>query len=243
MTTTLPLHDGSVRGSIHDGPSPDRPPQEQPPQDRHRSRRRLLLTGALVLAVLAAGTAGWAIAASRPSRTAPTHAAAKTPAEAATPAVTTPKAAAPDSATPAATPPKASTTPTTSSGSAPATQAPSTPSAPAAPTTPTFAGVPTAAVVAITSWETANGPGAGTWQITSAQTSSVNPAYVLFHIGPAAGYENTVQGGYGFALDQGGQWSVVGFGSADVGCPGPGVHAPTVPTAVLSGFGLGCPTP
>jgi hypothetical protein len=102
-------------------------------------------------------------------------------------------------------------------------------------------GVPTAALTAITAWETANGPAAGTWRISSAQVSTVEPSYVLFHVGPAAGYESRVQGGYGFAQESAGTWQVIGFGSAEVGCPGGGGSAPVVPVPVLIGFGLGCP--
>ena len=51
------------------------------------------------------------------------------------------------------------------------------------------AGVPTAAIAAITGYENANGPAAGTWVMTSSQLSTVDPTYVLFHIGPAAGHE------------------------------------------------------
>jgi peptidoglycan hydrolase-like protein with peptidoglycan-binding domain len=95
---------------------------------------------------------------------------------------------------------------------------------------------------AITSYENANGPPAGTWVMSSSQVSAVDPTYVLFHIGPAPGHETTVQGGYGFAHSSGGTWSVIGFGSAQVGCPPGGPQSPVVPAAVLSGFGLTCPS-
>jgi len=100
---------------------------------------------------------------------------------------------------------------------------------------------PAGALAAVNAYETTNGPAAGTWKITSAQVSTVDPTYVLFRIGPAPGYENQVQGGYGFVHDQAGTWTVGGFGSADVGCPPGAAEAPVVPTAVLSGFGLSCP--
>ncbi len=106
-------------------------------------------------------------------------------------------------------------------------------------TIPAGSAVPTAAIAAITSYENANGPPAGTWVMSSAQVSSVDPTYVLFHIGPAPG--QAVQGGYGFAHSSGGTWSVIGFGSAEVGCPPGGPQDPVVPAAVLSGFGLTCP--
>ena len=126
-----------------------------------------------------------------------------------------------------------------SAGKRVCTPAPSTTST--STTTPSGAGVPSAAIAAITSYENTNGPAAGTWVMTSSQLSTVDPTYVLFHIGPAPGHEETVQGGYGFAHGSGSTWSVIGFGSAQVGCPPAGPQSPVVPTAVLSGFGLTCP--
>jgi peptidoglycan hydrolase-like protein with peptidoglycan-binding domain len=108
-------------------------------------------------------------------------------------------------------------------------------------TTSAGSGVPAAATAAITSYENANGPAAGTWMISSSQVSTVDPTYVIFHIGPTPGNQNTVQGGYGFAHSAGGTWSVIGFGSAEVGCPPGAPQNQVVPTAVLSGFGLTCP--
>ena len=119
---------------------------------------------------------------------------------------------------------------------------PTTTTTTAATTTTSAAGsAPAAAIAAINAYQTTNGPPAGTWQITSAQVSTVDPSYVLFRIGPAPGYQNQVQGGYGFVHQVGGTWAVGGFGSADVGCPPGAPEAPVVPTAVLSGFGLSCP--
>jgi peptidoglycan hydrolase-like protein with peptidoglycan-binding domain len=109
-------------------------------------------------------------------------------------------------------------------------------------TTASASGVPTAALTAITAYETAHGPGAGAWEISSTQRSSVDPSYMLFKVGPAPGHENTVQGGYGFVHLSGGTWSVTGFGSSEVGCPPNNADNQAVPTAVLSGFGLSCPT-
>jgi Putative peptidoglycan binding domain len=109
-------------------------------------------------------------------------------------------------------------------------------------TTASASGVPTAALTAITAYETAHGPAAGTWEITSTQRSTVDPSYVLFKVGPAPGHENTVQGGYGFVHLSGGTWSVTGFGSSEVGCPPNNADNQAVPTSVLSGFGLSCPT-
>ncbi len=108
-------------------------------------------------------------------------------------------------------------------------------------TTTAASAAPAAATAAINAYETANGPPVGTWQITSTQVSSVDPSYVLFRIGPAPGHEDTVQGGYGFVHNQSGTWTVIGLGSAQVGCPPGGAQTPVVPTAVLTGFGLACP--
>jgi hypothetical protein len=116
-----------------------------------------------------------------------------------------------------------------------------TPASPVVPT-PISSTVPSGAITAINSYETQNGPGVGKWLIESAQVSKVNPMYVFFRIGPAKGLQDSVQGGYGFALDSGTSWSVVGFGSALVGCPESGSHAAVVPSAVLTEFGFGCPS-
>lgn len=105
----------------------------------------------------------------------------------------------------------------------------------------TGSSVPSAATAAINAYETTNGPKAGTWVITGSTVSSVDPSYVLFHIGPAAGDENTVQGGYGFVHQTGGSWTVIGFGSSEVGCPPGATGNQVVPTNVLTGFGLSCP--
>lgn len=107
--------------------------------------------------------------------------------------------------------------------------------------TSTGSSVPSAATAAINAYETTNGPKAGTWVITGSSVSSVDPSYVLFHIGPAPGYENTVQGGYGFVHQSGGTWTVIGFGSSEVGCPPGAAGNQVVPTNVLTGFGLSCP--
>jgi peptidoglycan hydrolase-like protein with peptidoglycan-binding domain len=108
-------------------------------------------------------------------------------------------------------------------------------------TAPSGTGVPAAATAAIKAYETVHGPTAGTWAITSSELSSVNPNYVLFRIGPASNSDVNVQPGYGIVYLSGGTWAVIGFGSAEVGCPGTS-QTPVVPAPVLSGFGLTCPT-
>jgi hypothetical protein len=99
--------------------------------------------------------------------------------------------------------------------------------------------VPAAATAAINSYEATNGPAAGSFVITAQKRSTVDPSYVYFSIGPAAGH--TVQGGYGFVHGSGSSWTVIGFGSAGVGCQA-GSNTPAVPMSVLAGFGLTCPT-
>lgn len=111
----------------------------------------------------------------------------------------------------------------------------------ASPTTTSASGQAAALVATINAWMAANGPTAGTWALTSTALSTVDPTYALFRIGPAPGYENSVQGGYGFAHLSGGTWSVIGFGSAGVGCPPGTATYPAVPAAVLAGFGVTCP--
>ncbi len=113
---------------------------------------------------------------------------------------------------------------------------------PAIPAMPTPASMPSGATAAIKSYETQNGPGVGKWVIQSSEVSKVNPMYVFFRIGPAKGYEDSVQGGYGFALDSGTSWSVIGFGSAMVGCPGGSSQTVVVPSPVLAEFGFACPS-
>ena len=106
---------------------------------------------------------------------------------------------------------------------------------------PEVAAAANRAIAAINSYQTANGPTAGTWQISSTAVSTVDPSYVLFRIGPAPGHETTVQGGYGFVHDRGGAWTVIGFGSSEVGCPPGNSQNVLVPSAVLAGFGASCP--
>lgn len=102
--------------------------------------------------------------------------------------------------------------------------------------------VPAAATSAIDAYETAHGPAAGTWVVASSALSTADPTYVFFKIGPAAGHENTVQGGYGFVHNAGGSWSVTGFGTSEVGCPPGATGNQLVPATVLAEFGVSCPT-
>jgi hypothetical protein len=109
--------------------------------------------------------------------------------------------------------------------------------------TPTSKGpaVPSGATAAINHYETKNGPGVGKWIIGSSHLSKADPSYAFFRIVPARGFEDSVQGGFGFAHDSGSGWNVVGFGTAQVGCAGAGSNVPVVPAAVLAEFGFSCP--
>ena len=119
----------------------------------------------------------------------------------------------------------------------------STTTSSSAVTTTTLGGkIPAAATAAITAYEAANGPAAGTWVIAGSGQSTLNPSYVFFRIGPAPGHENSVQGGYGFVLNTSGVWKVVGFGSAGVGCPPGGPTDPVIASDVLAEFGVSCPS-
>ena len=100
--------------------------------------------------------------------------------------------------------------------------------------------VPAAALEAIQKYETKKGPALGTWVITGAQLSTVDPTYVLFKVSPAEGHENEVQGGYGFARNVGGKWTVLGYGTDAVGCPPGTPENPAVPAKVLAAFALTC---
>ncbi|MGA2838434.1 MAG: hypothetical protein ABSF84_17765 [Acidimicrobiales bacterium] len=139
---------------------------------------------------------------------------------------------------------------TTAAHQATTTVAPSTTAPTSTPTngsgtngsTTTTTGSTNPVTAAIDAFQAANGPATG-WEITSTQTSMVDPTYVLFKLGPAPGYEATYQGGYGFVHQQGaGTWSVIGFGTSAVGCTSGGSSTPAVSTAVMTGFGLSCPS-
>jgi hypothetical protein len=71
------------------------------------------------------------------------------------------------------------------------------------------------------------------YTVADVRTASSDSQWAYFALAPTPPAEMTLQGGYGIAQCAGGSWSVVDFGSADVGCSG-------VPAAILSDFGLGC---
>ena len=92
----------------------------------------------------------------------------------------------------------------------------------------------------INRFESVIGPPVGSWRVTELETSSVDSTYVLFSVGSTPGHQ--IQAGYGFAHESSGSWTVIGFGSAEVGCPPGGSDNAVVPRAVLTGFSLTCPT-
>jgi hypothetical protein len=100
--------------------------------------------------------------------------------------------------------------------------------------------VPEPALAAIRKHLTTNGPPLGTWVITSALVSTVDPTYVMFRISPGEGHEAEVEGGYGFAHNQGGNWTVTGFGTDAVGCPPGSAQNQPVPAKVLVAFSITC---
>jgi len=99
---------------------------------------------------------------------------------------------------------------------------------------------PAAAITAVSKYELAHGPKLGTWLLTAVRSSTADPAYVMFRVGPAAPNDTNVQAGYGFAHLAGSTWTVVGFGSDAVGCPPGAAGNAVVPPAVISSFGLSC---
>jgi hypothetical protein len=97
---------------------------------------------------------------------------------------------------------------------------------------------PPALVAAIVDYQTAQHVPRGTYVVTGVKLASVDPSWAKFSVGPTPADRATFQGGYGIAHMSGSDWSVVGFGSAEVGCP-PG---PSVPSDVLNSLGLSCPS-
>ena len=132
----------------------------------------------------------------------------------------------------AATGAKVCATPTTTTTTTSATSSTTT--------TTSTSGVPPAAMTAVDNYWAGLGHTLSS-VVTSSTVSTVDPTWVRFNIGPAPGYANSVQGGYGFVHNSGGTWTVASFGSAEVGCPG-GAPGSVVPSAVLTGFGSVCPS-
>ena len=144
------------------------------------------------------------------------------------------------SALPKATAPAAASVKPSSAPKPSPTTAPS-PTPTPAPTPTTNPQPPTDPVIsAIDAFEGKYGPASGTWKIAQVQRSTVDPDYVMFKIAPTTGSRSTVQNGYGFVHGQDAAWTVIGFGTFDVGCPPGGPTTPVVPTAVLNGFGVSC---
>jgi hypothetical protein len=76
----------------------------------------------------------------------------------------------------------------------------------------------------------------GTYQIVRSSISTNDRTYAFFSIGPVPGGQ-AIQGGHGFARNEGGAWSIIDFGTAMVGCS----TGRRVPDPVLREFALSCP--
>jgi len=137
-----------------------------------------------------------------------------------------------------------SSSPKHGSGSKSGSKSGSTTSSTAAksPTTTTIApAVKNTLTSAVTDYESAHGLNASQYTVGRLEVSGVDSSWALFTILPAGG-QATLQGGYGFAHLNGATWSVVGFGSAEVGCPPGASGNKLVPAPVLAGFHLSCAT-
>jgi len=119
----------------------------------------------------------------------------------------------------------------------------STTTAAATGATTTTTASPVAAVTAVVNaYQMGQGIEPAQYAIISVAISTVDPAGARFSVGPTGADQVSFQGGYGFAHHRGGSWAVVGFGSAEVGCPPGAPGNAVVPAAVLAGFNLWCPT-
>jgi len=127
---------------------------------------------------------------------------------------------------------------------------PCPPAAPAHPSTTTTA-APTATTTAspvgavttvVNAYQLGQGIQPAQYTITSVAISTVDPTWAKFSVGPTSADQASFQGGCGFAHQRGESWAVVGFGSAEVGCPPGAPGNEVVPAAVLAGFNLPCPT-
>ncbi len=89
---------------------------------------------------------------------------------------------------------------------------------------------------AVTEYENAQGVETLRFEVRNLLLSSVDPNWARFNVAPTFGNEAVFQGGYGVARFDGTSWTVVAFGTADVGCP------PTdIPAPVRESLQLGCP--
>jgi hypothetical protein len=121
----------------------------------------------------------------------------------------------------------------TASASVDTTQPTGTGSTTTAPTVPSVLSSITAAVVA---FENRQGLPSTHYVVRGVTLSTTDPTWAKFEVDPAAGYQGTVQNGYGIAHDTGG-WTVTGIGSSGVGCGG----RHPLPEATLNDLGLTCP--
>ena len=124
----------------------------------------------------------------------------------------------------------------------PAPPRPSTTTTTSAPaTTTTAASAVSAVTAAVNAYQASQGILPAQYTLTSVAISTVDPTWARWSVGPSSNDQATFQGGYGFAHQSGGTWTVVGFGSAEVGCPPGAAGNAVVPAPVLSGFNLTCP--
>jgi hypothetical protein len=127
--------------------------------------------------------------------------------------------------------------PTTTAARPSTSTTPRTP-ATVTPTTLPKSGPVASLLAAISTYEqTTGGLRPGSYQIVRASISSVDHTYAFFSIGPVPGGQS-IQGGHGFARNDAGNWTVIDFGTAGVGCSS---GSKRVPDAVLAEFALSCP--
>jgi|GEM_PF-3539717 len=127
---------------------------------------------------------------------------------------------------------------------------PCPPESPTGSTTTTTAGAPAptataaspvaAITTAVDAYQLGQGLQPGQYTITGISVSTVDPDWARFSVGPTPADRASFQGGYGFAHRSDGYWSVVGFGSAGVGCLPGAADNQVVPAPVLAGFDLSC---
>lgn len=118
----------------------------------------------------------------------------------------------------------------------------STTTSTASPTTTTItAAVKNTLSSAVTAYESAVGVQPSQYSIGRLEVSGVDPSWALFSV-LSTSTSDTFHGGYGIAHMSGGNWSVVGFGSSNVGCPPGASGNHLVPAKVLDGFSLSCST-
>jgi hypothetical protein len=77
------------------------------------------------------------------------------------------------------------------------------------------------------------------YQVQNVSVAPSDPTWARFDALPLPGQESTYQGGSGLTHCAAGSWTVIAFGTAEVGCPG-GAGTPP-PSAVRNDLGIDCP--